>query len=154
MTRGQPLETALAAVEPVLRRRDRHDETLERIELAQELAAAGPPRAEAVDRLGPGWAGHEALAVALYCALAAPDFESALVLAVNHAGDSDSTGSITGNLLGARDGEAVLPARWLAPLELAPVIGAIADDLAAVGTWALEHDAVALTFYRDRYPGI
>jgi hypothetical protein len=39
-------------------------------------------------------------------------------LAVNHSGDSDSTGSITGNILGAVHGEAALPVTWLQHLEL------------------------------------
>ena len=35
---------------------------------------------------------EEALAIAVFCALAAPDFESGVLTAVNHGGDSDSTG--------------------------------------------------------------
>ena len=66
-----------------------------------------------------------------YCALRAPDFESALRLAVNHGGDSDSTGSLTGNLLGAALGEDVIPARWLGVLELRDEIERMADELCA-----------------------
>jgi hypothetical protein len=40
------------------------------------------------------------------CALAAPDVRAGLLAAVNHGGDSDSTGSIAGNLLGAHHGRA------------------------------------------------
>ncbi len=73
------------------------------------------------DVLGLGWVAEEALAVALYCVLAtggegvAPveHFLDALRLAVNHSGDSDSTGAIAGNILGALHGEAALPPSWL-----------------------------------------
>ncbi|GAA3636819.1 hypothetical protein GCM10022267_24180 [Lentzea roselyniae] len=51
----------------------------------------------------------------------APDFPTAVRVAVNHSGDSDSTGSICGNILGARDGVAVIPESWLAVLELRDV---------------------------------
>jgi ADP-ribosylglycohydrolase len=51
--------------------------------------------------MGGGWVGEEALAIALYCALSAQDdFARAVLLAMNHSGDSDSTGAITGNLVG------------------------------------------------------
>jgi ADP-ribosylglycohydrolase len=48
-----------------------------------------------------------------------------------HSGDSDSTGAITGNLLGAALGEHAIPSRWLEALELQEVIEAVADDVAA-----------------------
>ena len=59
------------------------------------------------------------LAIALYCALVAgKDFHRAMTLAVNHDGDSDSTGAITGNILGALLGKSAIAERWLADLEL------------------------------------
>ncbi len=73
---------------------------------------------------------EEALAIGLFCALAAPDLESALRLAVNHGGDSDSTGAIAGNLLGASLGEDAIPERWLAVLELREEIERLAGELA------------------------
>ncbi|MDN5294047.1 MAG: hypothetical protein PWQ91_616 [Eubacteriales bacterium] len=48
---------------------------------------------------------------------------------VNHDGDSDSTGAITGNLLGAYHGIEAIPAEWIEKVELAEVIIQIADDL-------------------------
>ena len=87
------------------------------------------------DALGLGWVAEEALAVALYCVLAtgglatggdavspAEHFRAALRLAVNHSGDSDSTGSIAGNILGALYGEAALPPSWLALCEAPELI--------------------------------
>lgn len=50
-------------------------------------------------------------------------------MAVNHSGDSDSTGLIAGHLLGAQYGAAAIPARWLEPLELREVIVQVAEDM-------------------------
>ena len=74
--------------------------------------------------LGAGWIAEEALAIGLYCALVADDFEHGVRLAITHSGDSDSTGSITGQILGARYGAGVIPQRWLDRLELREVIDA------------------------------
>lgn len=77
-------------------------EFLEKIQLAVNLAKQGGNDLEAIHALGPGWYGDEALAVAIYCALKYQhDFDKALVAAINHGGDSDSTGAITGNILRA-----------------------------------------------------
>ncbi len=90
----------------------------------------------------------------IYCALGAKDFEDGIILAVNHSGDSDSTGSITGNLLGAGAGVEAIPERWLARLELRSTIEAIADDLAAFPDWRLrsQGDVEERAFYASRYP--
>lgn len=54
--------------------------------------------------LSRGWVAEEALAVAVYACLVAPDFESAIRVAANHHGDSDSTAAVCGNLWGAIHG--------------------------------------------------
>ena len=57
---------------------------------------------DAIHRLGEGWVGEEAMAISLYCCLRHPDsFAKAIQYAVNHKGDSDSTGAIAGNIMGA-----------------------------------------------------
>jgi len=89
------------------------------------------PSPEVLAWMGGGWVGEEALAISLYCALVAgDDFTRGLLLAVNHSGDSDSTGSITGNILGLRLGRQAIPERWHAELELRDVIETVAIDLA------------------------
>lgn len=108
-----------------------HEETLQAIEQAQSLAASNLPPAEAIAHMGEGWVAEEALAISIYCALVARDFREGIVLAVNHDGDSDSTGAITGNILGALWGEECLPPEWLETLELREVITRIADELHA-----------------------
>jgi ADP-ribosylglycohydrolase len=83
-----------------------------------------------VESLGGGWVGEEALAIALYCALVAgDDFVKGVRLAVNHSGDSDSTGSITGNIMGALLGKQAIPRGWLDQLELVDVVRQVGNDL-------------------------
>lgn len=80
--------------------------------------------------LGAGWVAEETVAIALYCTLAYFDnFERAIVAAVNHAGDSDSTGAVTGNILGAALGYDAIPQFYKDDLESHDVILHIADDL-------------------------
>lgn len=74
---------------------------------------------------------EEALAIAVYAAFRARgDFRRGVTIAINHSGDSDSTGSIAGNILGAVLGEHALPGEWVEPLEARGVIARVADDLA------------------------
>ncbi|SHF42951.1 ADP-ribosylglycohydrolase family protein [Streptoalloteichus hindustanus] len=129
----QPLERALWSAMAELRRWPRHEETETALHRAFQLAQRGAPAPEEVERhLGGGWVGEEALAIALCAALVADDdVELALRIAVNHSGDSDSTGAICGNIVGATLGASRLPARWLAGLELRSVIEELAGDAAA-----------------------
>jgi ADP-ribosylglycohydrolase len=84
----------------------------------------------AIGALGQGWVGEEALAIAVFCALRYQnDFAAALRAAVNHGGDSDSTGAIAGNILGAYGGDSAIPTEWLEAVELREVIEEMADDL-------------------------
>ena len=87
-------------------------------------------QSENIGCLGEGWTGDEALAIALYCALKHFDsFEDALIAAVNHRGDSDSTGAVTGNILGAAIGYDNIPQFFKDDLELHDLILHMADDL-------------------------
>ena len=61
--------------------------------------------------------------------VAGDDFARGVRLAVNHAGDSDSTGAITGNILGALMGEEAIPGAWLKRLEVHVVVLQVGEDL-------------------------
>jgi ADP-ribosyl-[dinitrogen reductase] hydrolase len=129
---GLPLAEAAASVW-TRRRSACHEDTRNAVDAAFGLLRSGAtPTPELVETLGKGWVAEEALAISLYCALGSADLETALTLAVTHSGDSDSTGAIAGNLLGAALGEGSIPARWLEVLELRDVVERIADDVAAV----------------------
>ena len=103
------------------------------------LAANDKSDADNIRLLGEGWTGEEAWAIALYCAVRHIDsIEDALIAAVNHDGDSDSTGAICGNIMGAIYGyEAIKRMNLFCPqghdfeqtLELSNIILALADDL-------------------------
>ena len=57
------------------------------------------------------------------------DFSKALIVSVNHGGDSDSTGAVTGNILGARIGYEAIPQQWKDRLELEQLIVEMGDML-------------------------
>ena len=85
---------------------------------------------DAINKIGKGWVAEETLAIAIYCALKyEDDFEKAIIAAVNHSGDSDSTGAVTGNIIGAHLGIDAIPQKFIDKLELKDIIFEIADDL-------------------------
>lgn len=104
-------------------------EGTEALQQAWRLAGTVTPYAKAITALGEGWVAEEALAIAIYCALVADDLRHGVVLAVNHNGDSGSTGAISGNLLGAMHGEEAIPGQWLDKLELREVIAGMGEAL-------------------------
>ena len=130
---GASLDDAIDAARRILLTQPDHEETLRSLEKADMLGRSSVPREVAVAALGQGWVAEEALGIAVYCARVAESFEDGVALAVNHDGDSDSTGAIAGNLLGAMHGVQSIPARWLEPLELRELIAQTAERL--LGYW-------------------
>ncbi|MGN1398438.1 MAG: ADP-ribosylglycohydrolase family protein [Erysipelotrichaceae bacterium] len=105
----------------------------------------------AIERLGAGWVAEETLAIALYCALKYHNnFAKAVTAAVNHGGDSDSTGAVTGNILGASLGLSAIPERYLTNLELKETIIEIADDLYR-GSNTSKEQLVADKLWQQKY---
>ena len=156
LLQGVSLLQAVDAVLPVLRAQPGHEETLLALEAACRLALEKPGDAQVLAQLGEGWIAEEALAIGVYGALSATDFSSGVALAVNHSGDSDSTGSIAGQLLGAMLGARAIPRHWLGPLELREVIEEMADDLATLMEWSLEGEDSPedVDYYAQKYPGV
>ena len=140
LSRGGELAPALESATNLLRAWKGHAETLAAVERAAGLAAgrsrpgdaAAPALPEAIEALagkedasgpGGGWTGEKALSIALFCVLGFPeDFRSGVLAAVNHGGDSDSTGAIAGNILGAKLGRAAIPPKWISGLDMADLV--------------------------------
>ena len=131
LVQGATLDQALDETCAELVRHPNHRETLDAVNSARALADSASATPETLARLGQGWIAEEALAIGIFCALVATTLEEGIVLAVNHSGDSDSTGSIAGNLLGAMYGVEAVPQRWTDVLELREVILELSDDLAS-----------------------
>jgi ADP-ribosylglycohydrolase len=143
---GTMPEAAAAGLAAVQDDQGPGDEVSRALAAAIAAAASGPPSTEVMCSLGEGWVAEEALAVAVYCALTATSFRSGVLLAVNHGGDSDSTGAICGNLLGVSLGAGVIGADLLGGLEGREVITQVADDLYDVFAEGREPSP-------ERYPG-
>lgn len=102
---------------------------------ALRLSQERLPAPIAYATLGEGWTGDEALAIAVHAAATATDFEEAVRMAANHDGDSDSTASIAGQLVGARDGIWAVPHAWVRRLDVLPeALTTIANFIALENT--------------------
>lgn len=131
LTQGKNLRDAIDESMTLLAEDPRSQETADCVSRALALFdKKADPVPETVERIGQGWIAEEALAISIYCSLARQDdFRKAVLLAVNHSGDSDSTGAITGNILGTLLGLEEIPPEWIEPLELRAEIAALAEDL-------------------------
>lgn len=129
LTAGSSMHDAVATGRSLLHGRPGASETARALDAAQELVTHGLPQPEQLERLGGGWVGEEALAIAVACALTTEDVPQALSAAVMHSGDSDSTGAICGNLLGAHLGVEAIPTTWIRKVEGWQTVDAVARDL-------------------------
>lgn len=155
--RGESLRGAVQTMLDRLRQHEGHAETLHALERAI-TAAHEPPSITRLESLGGGWVAEEALAIAVYAALVHPNEDEvleALALSVTHSGDSDSTGAICGNILGALHGERALPPQLMFEVEGRGTILELADDFVAEFTASqhLHGDYGPDTRWRMRYPG-
>jgi ADP-ribosyl-[dinitrogen reductase] hydrolase len=147
-----PLETGIQRAKQFLSREEGSDETLAAMDLSLVCAQKKTWPDKAIRMIGEGWVGEEALGIALYCTLVADNFVAGVRMSVNHDGDSDTTGSLVGQLLGAIYGEAAIPANWAHQLEAAEVIGQMADDLFNYPKWDLGDEQTEKMVW-ERYPG-
>ena len=102
----------------------------ELMQKAVQLSQSDMPVQDAIHELGEGWVAEETLAIAVYCCLRFPEsFADAVVASVNHWGDSDSTGAVAGNIMGAWLGVKAIPKNLAENIYLKEVVLEIADDL-------------------------
>ncbi|MCA1278620.1 type VII secretion system-associated protein [Saccharopolyspora sp. 7B] len=150
LIREVPLPDAVRTARELLVRWPLHEEQLWRLDAAVQLGGKGPVSPEEINAvLGHGVLAEEVLAIGLYAALATGDLRSALLLSVNHSGDSASTGMVCGNIAGALHGVEALPPEWLGPLELRDVVEVSARD--AQAEFGPHHPTDPTWF--QRYPG-
>lgn len=80
--------------------------------------------------LGGGWVAEETLAIAVFSVLRhINDFYACIICAVNHGGDSDSTGAVAGNIIGAILGYKAIPDKYTHTIQLKDLLLAMADAL-------------------------
>jgi len=147
---GRSLNDALQKAKTSLIEQSDNEEVLAAVERAEVAASSGDSSAVSAGKLGEGWVAEEALSIALFSALLERNFERAVITAVNHSGDSDSTGAIAGNICGLLYGVESIPERWLSQLEMREEIGQIADDLQAIVEGGLDMESNETW---RRYPG-
>lgn len=121
------------------------------VEKAIRLSKENTSDIDAIYQLGEGWVAEETFAIAIYsCLKYQNSFEDAIVCAVNHDGDSDSTGSVAGNIMGVFLGYDAIPKYYVDNLELRDVILEIAEDLSIdipVGEYNENNDEYWLSKY-------
>ena len=123
----------------------------ELVKRAIELSKDHISDVDAIYQLGEGWVAEEAFAIAIYSCLKYQDsFENAIICAINHDGDSDSTGALTGNIMGVYLGCNSIPKYYIDHLELKEVIYELGEDLSTpipVGEYNENNDVCWLNKY-------
>lgn len=126
----QIIQEAIKTVATIYKQKQYIEEFVTIMEKAVWLSKQNKNDLEAIREIGEGWVAEEALAIAVYCTIKyQDDFVKAVTVSVNHDGDSDSTGAITGNIMGAYLGFQKIPGKYIQPLEVRTVIEEIALDL-------------------------
>lgn len=132
LTQEKNLKNAIKTAVKILTTYDKYDETLNAINTALDLYSNTTPdfTIEEYQTLGEGWIAEETLALSLFASLHHEhNFTQGVIDSVNHKGDSDSTGSVTGNILGLINGLNEIPSEYLTNLEGADLIADISTDL-------------------------
>lgn len=139
--KGNTISIAIAKTDGVIRKvfpnLEETEICLSLVEKAEKLAFLGKDDEtdelddlEAIRMLGEGWVAEETLAIAIYCSLKyCDDFEKAIIASVNHSGDSDSTGAVTGNIMGAYLGLKNIPKKMVDVIELKDLMLYLAEKM-------------------------
>ena len=107
------------------------DEFRNVINNAIEQAKSSLSDAEIIEKhIGGGWVAEETLAIAIFSILRHfDDINRCFICSVNHGGDSDSTGAVAGNIIGAIHGYSRLPEKFIDNLQFHDLIHTFADKL-------------------------
>jgi ADP-ribosylglycohydrolase len=132
ITNGVSLSAAIDRSIGRLQRWPGHEETLGKIWQALDLVGTGIAAHDCIHAIGSGWVGEEALAIALFCSLRFSSYKDAVLAAVNHSGDSDSTGSICGSIMGTLLGMEAIPLTWIQRVESSAMLARVAEELVGV----------------------
>lgn len=85
---------------------------------------------ENITDLGEGWVAEETLAIALYASVKYQDSpQKAVEVAVNHNGDTDSTGALTGQILGTALGDQCFPQSFIENIDIIQPLRMICDRI-------------------------
>jgi ADP-ribosylglycohydrolase len=133
---GLTLPKALERAETLLGKVHKTDPILSLLGAAEEQANNHPAgktgtwdHIDSIASLGSGENAEEALAIAVYCALAVDAPLDALIISANHSGKSNTTAAITGALEGVRFGKGFIPAYWADILEGSTALAFMTDKL-------------------------
>lgn len=127
---GMEIDKAIDNAICFARDMNEHCECIEIVEKAVKLSKEDLVDIDAIRMLGEGLSSEEALAIAIYSSLKyKDDFKKALICSVNHDGNSDSTGAICGNILGAYLGIDNIDKEWIDVIELKELLESISIDL-------------------------
>lgn len=129
------IRDALDETREVFGKADYFSDFVSIIERAIELSKNTDPDIVNIKKLGEGWVAEETLAIAVYCALRYQnDFSKAVIASVNHDGDSDSTGAVTGNIIGAYLGFSAIDSKWTQDLEMMDLLSRISEEIEETNT--------------------
>ena len=144
LMQGKTLEESLDLTERHLEKIPAASETLAAIRCART--------ASDISEIGEGWIAEEALAIGIYCAVHHKwNFKAGVIEAVNIDGDSDSTGAITGNILGVILGENCIPEGWRKNLREYEIVSRTADDLYRI--FECNESGHVTEYWWEKYPG-
>lgn len=128
--KGENLEEAILRSIGYLNTEKSSENIKQLLEKAIALSRTDIKPEKAVQQIGLGWVGDEALAIAIYCSLKTPnDFKKVIINATNHNGDSDTVGSIAGGIVGTYIGCQNIPSEFKSKLDTEKILINAARDL-------------------------
>lgn len=155
LVQGDQLLDSIEKSIEIIKKLGNHEETLNAVKRClttfYDARNSGDFSFKTTATLGEAWVAEEALAISLFWSLIFENnFSEGVIHAINHGGDSDSTGAITGNILGVINGIDNIPKKWIYQLNNTSIVLQIADDLHQRykgDSWNTDEE------WWDRYPG-